>query len=403
MNLKESVRTFIHEKKGYYKQWVFDQPVVLSFDHNQKLQQLQKVMQKLISHFVTNYEDFEQLMPVSAPVKEVLKLYRRKPYKIGTYRTDFVYDKNNNVRLLEITCRFALNGMFLSAIMNEIAEDIQKSHSNRLKLQDLYSPIFNHLKELIGEAKKVVVLKGRDNRNESKLFIPIFIEAGLTIEVIELDQIDHSKSVFENSFIISELGLEEILGLSSKTIESLANSNMINDFRTVFLIHDKRFFSVLYNQEFRSSILTKEEESFFKDFLIPTYSYRDQHPMWCHARAHKDQWVIKHATLGKSQQVYAGIVTSQTEWESLFLSDMNNMVLQKWVETERVSGSINDQPYLDYLTGTLIFFDHHYFGLGDFRTSSFPVTNKTDHRKACTFILSDKTTPEIPNLKYIHG
>lgn len=401
MNLTESVKIFTQDKKAYYKQWIFDQPVVLSQKHNEKMQRLQKILGRLITHFVTHYNEYRHLMPLSERAEQVIQLHEDKPYKIGTYRTDFVYDKNNQVRLLEITCRFALNGMFLSAVMNDLGNDLKSKNQFDVQTQDLYTPILDHMLELIGDADKVIVLKGADRRNESKLFTPIFERSGLPVKVLELEQIASSISLFSNSFIVSELGLEEILSLSEVSVQALIDSNLINDFRTIFLVHDKRFFSILYNESFRKAVLSLEEETFFQSFLVPTYNYGIEQTIWEAARQDKDSWVIKHATLGKSQQVHAGVVTSEEEWEALFQTDMSQMVLQKWVDTERVKGSIDDQNYNDYLTGTLIFFDDHYFGLGDFRTSSFPVTNKTDHRKACTFVLKGKMNSYIPNLKYL--
>lgn len=401
MTLKESVQSFVAGKKAYYRQWIFDQPVVLSNNHHLKLARLQKVLAKLIHHFVIHYEDFQHLMPLGPASRKVLELHKGKPYKIGTYRTDFVYDHQNQVRLLEITCRFSLNGMFLSAVMNDIADDLLVNSGSQIQTTDVHSGIYGYLEELIGGARRVLVLKGSDRRNESKLFGPIFEQYGLPVQSLELEEIDTAKSLFKDSFIVTELGLEEITRLKAGTISALSESNMINDFRTVFLVHDKRFFSVLYNKEFRNSVLSSEEEAFFKNFLIPTHNYSPDNPAWTQAKKDKRHWIIKHATLGKSQQVYAGVVTPQQEWDELFSTDMSHMVLQEWIDTDTIQGTIGEEKFEDYITGTIIYFDDHYFGLGDFRTSSFPVTNKTDHRKACTLILNEEMRPGTPKLKYV--
>ena len=78
------------------------------------LRRVQQLYLKCIRHFVENYDRYREWMPVSARVGEILALCRGKPYRPGTYRTDFVIDEANQIRLIETTCRFAMNGYFTS-------------------------------------------------------------------------------------------------------------------------------------------------------------------------------------------------------------------------------------------------------------------------------------------------
>jgi hypothetical protein len=400
-NLLTAVKRLVEERKDYYKEWIFDQPVVVSQSHNKTLERIQKVLFRLINHFVSNYDQYEHLMPVSPRIKQIIELAKTNDYEVGTYRTDFVYDQKDQVRLLEITCRCAVNGFFLTAITESISKDLLKESGVDVELDDLYSSIFDYISKLMKGSKRVIVLTGRDKKNESKIFIPIFESMGLTVISLDSSQINDSTHLFKDSFIISELALEEIIELSETTISKLMASNLINDLRTVFLIHDKRFFSVLYNEEFRKDVLNEEDNYFFSQFLIPTFSHRQNKEAWSDAERNKNSWVLKHATLGKSQGVYAGIVTTSKEWQALFDKDLSHMVIQKWIDTDKVNGSIDGVAFEDYITGTLLFFNDHFFGLAAFRLSSFPVTNKKDDRKACTFTLSAEMNEDLPCLKYL--
>ena len=108
-----------------------------------------------------------------------------------------------------------------------------------------------------------------------------------------------------------------------------------------------------------------------------------------HAKINKDNWILKHNALGKSKSIYAGIVTTAQDWDEIFKKEnLNDFVLQRWVPQNKIKGKILDQEYEDYVTGTLLFFNNNYFGLGPFRTSSFPVTNIVDDRKATSIILA---------------
>ena len=391
MNLEESVQQFIEDKKEYYKQWIFEEPIVISKSHNASMQKLQNVMYKLIKEFVVNYEEYKEHMPVSEDVERVLTIFKRKDYNIGTYRTDFVYDENNQVKLIEITCRFALNGMFLSGLMNDIAKENIPDSLKEIKIKDQYLPIYQHLNEYLKNSSAVCVLKGNDTRNESKIYIDILKRTGLELIEVSYNELESNLEKLSNSLVISELSFDEILSLSEKTLNALASSNLINDFRTVFLIHDKRFFSVLSKTALQAKALTSEEISFFENYYIPTYCSYEAKEKWEMAKNNKDEWIIKHRSLGKSQKVFAGIVTPVEEWAAIFESaDFKDMTLQKWIPQKTIKGRIQKEEFEDFVTGTLLFFDDNYFGYGDFRTSSHPVTNKVDHRKVAGLILDEK-------------
>ena len=390
VSIAEALSQFAVENSDYYKQWMFDSPIVVKYETAAVAQELQKLVSRAIKEFVNNYSSYEHLMPVSDDVKRVLTIANRKEYEIGTYRTDFVYDMQRNMRLIEITCRFALNGLFLPAVMQHVADQYTNRYCPEVSTQDLYSAVGVYLEQKFKGSNKIFVLKGEDKRNASKIYYDLLTKVGYDIQQVAYEDLVTVLDTIENhDNVISELALEEIESLDDSTIESFASKNVINDLRTIFLIHDKRFFAVLYNEEFKSKIFTTEEKVFFEQFTIPTYTYSTANmAYWKGAMYDKDNWIIKHSTLGKSQQIYAGIVMSQAEWLALFeQSNIEKMILQQWVPQSTLTGTIGADRYQDYITGTLLYFDDHFFGFGDFRTSSHPVINVVDHRKYCSVIL----------------
>ncbi|MEL7146193.1 MAG: hypothetical protein AAFO69_07480, partial [Bacteroidota bacterium] len=304
--LEDSVQQFVEERRGYYEQWLFDEPLVVSKKHNDRLKELQKVMHKMITHFVTNYESFQHLMPVSEHVAEVLRIMQDQPYKVGTYRTDFVYDTARQAKIIEITCRFALNGMLFASIFNQFAEDFRSKHLSDVSTEDLYRPIFKHLETYYQGCDSIMLLRGADVKNESKLFTAIFERTGMVVKPISVDQIEDHLEELSVSWIISELSFDEILSIPKDLFIKLSQFNVINDFRTIFLIHDKRFFSVMGNVAFQQSILNKEEIALFNTFYVPTFTASERADLWEAARLNKSDWIIKHRALGKSQKIYAG-------------------------------------------------------------------------------------------------
>lgn len=388
--LKKSVEDFIFENENYYKQWVLEDPIIISNSHHLKLSNLHKVMYKMILHFVNNFDDYHDLMLVSKKTKKIVKSLKRIEYNIGTFRTDFVYDYNKQPKLIEITCRFALNTLFVTSIFDSLSTKYYKKHLRKRKVINHYKGLMPYISKL-SKTGDIFILKGSDKKNESKIFKGIFEKTGVKVINVDVNKIeDHICDMNNNSWIISELTLDEIESININLIIKLSKLNIINDFRTSLLIHDKQFFSVLENESLQEACLTKDEINFFKFFLIPTYSRNQRLDKWLEAKKNKNDWILKHKALGKSKSIYAGIVTEQSKWDTIFENEnLEEFVLQKWVPQTKIESKILEKKYQDYITGTMLFFNDKYFGLGPFRTSSFPVTNVVDDRKAISLVLKE--------------
>jgi len=404
MTLRESVHEYIEDHKEYHRTWIFDEPLIIKKSYHEDLEKLQKIMYKLIMHFVENYKDYKALMPVNKRIEKVLEISNAKPYKPGTYRTDFVFDGHLKPRLIEITCRFGMNGIFLSSLINEISQEYKATTWPQLPTIDSYSAIYDYLEKHLENKRSIYVIVGADVKNESKIFQPIFERIGLPVYKVHYQDLSDSIDQLESAFVISELSFEEILSLSDETIARLSEVEVFNDLRTIFLIHDKRFFSVIGNKSLQDDVLNKTEQEHFGEFYIPTYSYSERADLWADALLNKDHWILKHKSLGKSQKIYAGITIENNEWKELFQNlELEEYVLQEWIQQPTMKGEIKGVPYDDYVTGTLLFVDDNYFGFGDFRTSSYPVINKVDHRKMTSLILENDINPSAYNFKNIIG
>ena len=401
ISLHESVDKFVEEKAEYFKQWSFDEPFAFSEDTHNDLKRLQGIMYRLVVHFVENYERYKHLMPVSEKVEAILKLAAKKPYIPGTYRTDFVFDDDSQFRLIEITCRFALNGVFQTAIFHDQATTFYRDRFPGEEIKDTFSAIFTHLEKIIEGKNKIFVITGDDQKNESKIYLDIFKRIGLDTYKLNYKDVPLNLSEMEEALIIPELSFDEICSMDLDTISKLIDFDVLNDFRTIFLIHDKRFFGVLGDKIFLENAIDESDIEFFKKFYIPTYTVSKGDELWKEVYTNKDQWILKHRALGKSQSVFAGPVTDKEEWrEILSCIESGEFVVQKWIPQRTFEGTVQGKPVNDYITGTLLFFDDNYFGLGEFRTSSFPVTNKKDHRKAAALVASTSNSTIKNNIKH---
>lgn len=383
----------------YFRPWTYDCPLVLRRGTNDRLRRIQQLYLKCIRRFVEHYERYRDLMPVADRVAEILTLCRGKPYRPGTYRTDFVIDETNRPRLIETTCRFAMNGYFTSGFFVRNLLDRALAGRPPLQRTDDYTPFFDRFMEYFGAFDRVCLLKGGDDRNDTKYVVSVFEKAGFHVQVIPAKEVPAHARCFENAAVIGELSHEEICDLPTDTIAAIVAANSLNDLRTVFLIHDKRFFALLHHDAFMNEALTPAERDELRPSLVPTYTKRLNPELWPRARDDKDRWIVKPYNKGKSIDVFAGSVTDADAWRALFDSGRaDDMVLQEFIRQRRFRGNIGDRTYHDYIVGTLLFFEDGYFGPGLCRASSHPVTNKVDDRKVAPLVTDDVEAFEPGNI-----
>lgn len=373
----------------YFRQWTFNEPLVFSAQTHQQLHRVQQLYLKCIRHYVSHYEDYQNLVPLTERIRELLHLLRDLPYRPGTYRTDFIITAEKEIKLIETTCRFALNGFFVSGFFNKLTQQYLEDRPQITRIDD-YLPFFDDLMNYFGDFNHVCLLKGVDGRNETKIVVQVFEEAGFPVQIIHLEEIADNLSAFAQAAVIGELNHEEICRQPPAVIEAIITAQPLNDWRTVFLIHDKRFWGLLSHEPFQEAALNETERAELKPFLIPTYIHRLQPELFAQACAEKDAWIIKPSVLGKSEGVYAGCLTERDVWQHQFRPDnLDNLVLQPFMPQRRFPGTIGEATYHDYVAGTLLFFQDHYYGPGLFRASSHPVTNQGDDRKIAPLV-----TPE---------
>lgn len=382
------LRTAAHANE-YFKPWTYNEPLAVCESTDLKLRSVQRLLHKAIRHFVLNYAQFRRLMPVSAEVESICALAAQKEYSVGTYRADFIIEPDNGIRLIEMNCRFPLNGFLITGFFNLVADAFAK-RTGLTKIDD-YTPFFDYLVSYFGAFDDVCILKkGSEKRNETKFIQEVFIEAGFAVHTLACEEIPANLRLLGSAAVICELDHSDLLSLPADALEAIIHSKSLNDLRTVFLVHDKRFFSVLNHDEFLHSALSSAEAAELRAFLVPTYTASEQPDLWQSAREQKDGWILKPCVFGKSKNVFAGKVTEQGEWERLFVEgETAGMVLQPFIEQRLFHGSIGEQQYQDYIVGTLLYFNDQYFGPGIFRASSFPVTNIKDDRKLSPFVTAE--------------
>jgi hypothetical protein len=248
-----------------------------------------------------------------------------------------------------------------------------------------------YLYAYFGELTNVCTLKSpADRPMDLRLYSRIFEMSGIPFAVIEPDELARQPARLSTAAVINELNQMDLEMLDLALIEKIAAANSLNDLRTIFLIHDKRFLSVLGNTSFLADFLTDQEISFLTRHIIPTYTRSQAPELWQQAWANKDGWILKPFLLGKSEKTLAGCVTEDARWQAAFEdADIEQMILQPFIPQKRFVASLGGRMYQDYVVGTFLGFDGEFFGPGRFRASSFPVTNQGDDRKVAPLLVEE--------------
>jgi hypothetical protein len=364
-----------------FRPYCHDAPCVLSLARYRELKVLGLVLQKAITAMIVKHEQYADLMPMSERDLQVLRLCSARPFRLGTFRTDFIVDENNTVKIIEMTTRQPLNGYFISGF----SRDLGMERARALKINDPvddYPRFLEYLGNYFGNARHVCVIRGYERMGEFKIYPAIFNAAGMDCHVILPEEVGVKRHLLRDAAVIEELNHEEIRRLPDQDIEALAEAGVLNDFRNLFVAHDKRFFAVLGHPKFQQAELLPAERKLLAAYLVPTYLPGQVPQFWQDACDNPDAWILKHRLLGKGEKIYAGPLTDRTVWKQLFdTGAIRHMVLQPFLKQRRFPGWIGQETRNDFVAGTLLYFNDEFFGPGIYRASSAPVTNQGDDRK----------------------
>jgi phenylacetate-coenzyme A ligase PaaK-like adenylate-forming protein len=292
---------------------------------------------------------------------------------------------------LTVVCFF--NGYFVSAAL--CSTDDQNRFSKKYSI--LVETIIKLSK--FDTTKPMFILKSKEHGYDIHLFQQYWIKKysqqclfidpkQLKIENEKL--IDKNTNYFIEQFIL-ELHQDEILALSDDILELFIKNNQlnyINDFRTIFILHDKRLFSLLSSQQFLYALLNNQQNTF--THLIPTTYIINKIPSYLKDSIinNKQHWCIKPNSAGKGENVTIGIIISQF----LFLLKLRNNFLSIGVDvsSDEWSCQLLDssheqwivQQYIECvqyesmnLSGMLFCFHDQCFNMGIVRVSPNKIVN----------------------------
>ena len=417
MNCQDVCFQLFADKTAYYHQWYHDRPMLITSERRDELRRMQALLYKCIVYMAEHYSEWvPQYMPLDDKVMEILDRQSRYPFRAGAYRPDYLISDDGRLLLVEITCRFFGHGIWANYPSVVKAEQFMAEHPGT-SWENRYDELLTYMRDAIPANSPVYVLKSGDRGSESTFYTKFYEYYGHEVTIYEAAEVEaHIDQWSHDAVVFSALNQHDLLSFKMETLQAMIDARMLNDFRTIFLMHDKRFLSLIFVDEFTQQCLTEEETLFLRQHTIPTYL--QPHPLtpspkgegeafgseeiWEDALAHKDKYILKPYDLGKSVGLYAGVMTDEETWKSVHSSQsiVHSYILQPFIrqrtypcEWERLrvgepcSGM--GKHYDEYVCGMMLCIDDRYFDSGMFRTSSAPVTNKVDDRKMCVIHSDD--------------
>ncbi|MBP5210675.1 MAG: hypothetical protein J6Z27_02405 [Bacteroidales bacterium] len=363
---------------SYYLRWYHEKPMVICSSRRDELRTLHTILMKCISHFISHWRDYLQLGEKETAILEEQSLF---PFRAGTFRPDYLVEQDNSLRLCEITSRFFAHGIFMSQFSHLFAERFMSRFPNEI-WEDSFDRMMDKMLAITEGRKRIFVFKSADKTGEIALYKKFYEGHGYTVTILETAEIEASSDDWAQSdaFLISALNQKDILSLSEKTLRKMMERGMYSDFRNIFLIHDKRFLSLWFNDRFTGECLTENETLFLRQHSIPTFTCEDSPETVKKALEDKNGYIVKPAILGKSEGVYAGPLTDDATWRKV-LSEAEGYVIQPFITQKKYPTVWEGTLYEDYICGMMLCVDDLYYDSGFFRASSLPVTNIGDDRK----------------------
>ena len=361
---------------SYYHRWYHSRPVLITPERRDELRKLAAVLLKCARHFPDVWQDF---LPLGERERDILAEQSRWPLRLGTWRPDYIITPEGSLLLCEITSRFFAHGIFMSWFSHDWAGRFMERFPGA-QWDDRFGDSMRKMLEITGGRPRMYVLKSADRTGEIRLYKRFYEAHGMSVTVLEYPEVEARRDEWAqpDCFLVSGLNQKDIMSLDDKTLRAMMELGMYSDFRNVFLLHDKRFMGLWFDDSFTSGCLSAEETAFLRSHAIPTCNAADMLPL---AIRNREQFIIKPCRLGKSEGVLAGPLCSARSWKQA-LEHPEGYVIQPFMRQKTFRTRWEGRTFDDYMCGMMLCVDDEYFDSGYFRCSSLPVTNVGDDRKA---------------------
>ncbi|MFY0629561.1 MAG: hypothetical protein JXR05_04210 [Flavobacteriaceae bacterium] len=365
------------------KETFLNTPVLVNKSHLDDYKEITELLNKIIVSIALNYITDDKLQDVYQLDEffvSVLNTANTVIYKTGVHHLDFIYDSEGQARICKAESTSTLNdwllGSYINNITNKLATDVDSNWSAIPDQSDFLSDFQNEFnaKEPIflvhnnEKESEINYLKSEFEKNNIRV-IPVSPK-----EIAFVDDKLMAKGELATQFIL-ELNREE-LRLFEPTVlrDVITKGKCINDVRSIILLNDRRFFSVIFDQAIMPRYVSGPEFEFLIRFIIPTYTLNNQANR--NALLEMEQnWILRNNSGGITTGTYVKNECTPEVWKDIITNHWGEYVAQPYFEQKKYTLGEGDQSKEVNLLGSLLSFNGKSYGPGLFKGSSNSFIN----------------------------
>uniref|UniRef100_A0A0G4I0J6 TauD/TfdA-like domain-containing protein n=1 Tax=Chromera velia CCMP2878 TaxID=1169474 RepID=A0A0G4I0J6_9ALVE len=331
-----------------------------------------------------------ETVPIPAKIERVLRETANKrqgKFELGSWRPDFLLSSDGRPLICEINARFSFNGYFLTALMSRAHSEMKHLEGSPGLPPRQHASVEEVFASFFDPQEPVVVMIGKEKGWDVHLFEKAMERRGRAVRFASPDElfVNGEGALCDSRGPIRQAALElhqwELLGLSEEVLHAIATlPRCLNDLRTVFLVHDKRLLSALYDLSLMESLVGRAKAERLRNAVVPSYTLNlcDATAI-AEAEANRAGWVIKSPLLGKGAKMLFGRSCSAEEWiERLREGRMGGGdVLQPRIEqaifpiVSPLGGEMKEREM--HVVGLMLCFGRRCLGFGIWRGSPLEV------------------------------
>ncbi|MBT3547226.1 hypothetical protein N9X55_02980 [Flavobacteriaceae bacterium] len=358
-------------------------PILVDPTQLKVFSRLSEVLNDVIKKIVLNYfndKRIREIYQLDDELESILRLAESRPYQVGMYRPDFIFDKSGQLKICEIGCRYPINGWMLSYYTRQILNKLLLINDNNNGTLYEETSFVSAISNDLDSSKKLFYVHDLEKGSEAHQFFDEIKKQGFLVKDISLKELEITDGILTvNSEIatqfILEMDREELKTISQEILYGLIDSEeCLNDVRTLILVHDKRILSVLYDEQIMLDYIEKEDYDFLKHFLIPSYTL-DSEKIRNEVINSLSNWVLKKNSGGRGIGIYVKNDCTPETWNSVISKEWKNYMVQEYVDQKIFDLEQDDKIESINIVGILLFYNAQSFGPGIFRGSSQSVIN----------------------------
>jgi hypothetical protein len=341
-----------------------------------ELRALQGSIHRAIVAIVTNFAWDPRLAAVirlPADEQDLLAWLAGKPYRVGSFRPDFLHAANGCEMITEINARFTLNAVLSSALLNRCVPLLDPHFAPLPSLAELEGA----LRTRLGEAGPIGILKSSEHGYDIHVLRAIWGERCEMISPRALTE----RHLARWRSVILELHQHEFFGeVPPGLLEPLAaHPGVLNDLRTVFIAHDKRLLSLLSTADVLNDYLEADDLARLRRHVVPTWVKGQAPDKVREATARPSGWLAKPPRSGKGKGIVVSSQLAPAQWRHTLSELPDDWVLQPYVEQKTFPiTTLHDGDLVTVamnVVGVLPGLDDHAFGPGMYRAAQDDVVN----------------------------